>query len=185
MTAECTCLAVFALNSALCCRVSLLLHRHATCELAPHHSPTLAPKNQRYVAGALPHNPLITHETDTRHLRDPGFLGAALRHRWGLLGVLAFVTAACRCTWCKGRQSKPTEPIYNPQPRRSARLLFTLQTRIRSLRGKLGESCSRAAPLYTIFSSLTHHPHRTHHCARLPQFNTSFPESKPRPPPLK
>jgi acyl-CoA oxidase len=33
------------------------------------------------VAGALPHNPLVTHETDPRHLRDPGFLGAALRHR--------------------------------------------------------------------------------------------------------
>jgi acyl-CoA oxidase len=57
---------------------------------------------RQYVAGALPHNPLVTHETDARHLRDPGFLGAALRHR-------------------------------------SARLLFTLQGRIRALRGRLGD----------------------------------------------
>jgi hypothetical protein len=29
----------------------------------------------------LPHNPLVTHETDARHLRDPAFLGGALRYR--------------------------------------------------------------------------------------------------------
>jgi hypothetical protein len=31
--------------------------------------------------GVLPHNPLVTHETDTRHLRDPAFLRGALRYR--------------------------------------------------------------------------------------------------------
>jgi hypothetical protein len=31
--------------------------------------------------GALPHNPLVTHETDVRHLRDPAFLRGALRYR--------------------------------------------------------------------------------------------------------
>jgi hypothetical protein len=67
------------------------------------------PSNPRYVAGALPHNPLVTHETDPRHLRDPSFLGAALRHR-------------------------------------AARLLFTLQTRIRGLRGSLGERRAGARP---------------------------------------
>jgi hypothetical protein len=27
----------------------------------------------------LPNNPIITHETDAKHLRDPAFLGAALK----------------------------------------------------------------------------------------------------------
>jgi hypothetical protein len=49
---------------------------------------------KQYVAGVLPHNPLVTHETDVRHLRDPAFLRGALRYR-------------------------------------TARLLFTLQLRIR------------------------------------------------------
>uniref|UniRef100_A0A383WGP6 Acyl-coenzyme A oxidase n=1 Tax=Tetradesmus obliquus TaxID=3088 RepID=A0A383WGP6_TETOB len=57
---------------------------------------------KQYVAGALPHNPLVTHETDVRHLRDPAFLRGALRYR-------------------------------------VARLLFTLQLRLRSQRGKLGD----------------------------------------------
>ena len=49
---------------------------------------------KQYAAGVLPHNPLVTHETDVRHLRDPAFLKGALRYR-------------------------------------TARLLFTLQLRIR------------------------------------------------------
>jgi len=57
---------------------------------------------KQYVAGVLPHNPLVTHETDVRHLRDPAFLRGALRYR-------------------------------------TARLLFTLQLRIRHLRGTLGD----------------------------------------------
>ena len=35
----------------------------------------------RALQGVLPHNPLVTHETDTRHLRDASFLGGALRYR--------------------------------------------------------------------------------------------------------
>lgn len=31
--------------------------------------------------GALPNNPLVTHETDTRHLCDPVFLSKALEYR--------------------------------------------------------------------------------------------------------
>lgn len=34
-----------------------------------------------HVQGVLPHNPLVTHETDTRHLRDPSFLRGALSYR--------------------------------------------------------------------------------------------------------
>jgi acyl-CoA oxidase len=34
-----------------------------------------------HAQGVLPHNPLVTHETDARHLRDPAFLGGALRYR--------------------------------------------------------------------------------------------------------
>lgn len=52
--------------------------------------------------GALPHNPLVTHETDVRHLRDPAFLKGALRYR-------------------------------------VARLLFTLQLRLRNQRSKVGD----------------------------------------------
>ncbi len=36
--------------------------------------------------GALPNNPLVTHDTDVRHLRDPAFLAKALEYRWG--GIL-------------------------------------------------------------------------------------------------
>lgn len=54
------------------------------------------------VQGALPHNPLVTHETDVRHLRDPAFLRGALRYR-------------------------------------VARLLFTLQLRLRNQRAKVGD----------------------------------------------
>eukprot|EP00879_Flechtneria_rotunda_P009242 GHRR01009675.1.p1 GENE.GHRR01009675.1~~GHRR01009675.1.p1 ORF type:complete len:185 (+),score=40.07 GHRR01009675.1:983-1537(+) len=54
------------------------------------------------MSGVLPHNPLVTHETDVRHLRDPAFLRSALRYR-------------------------------------VARMLFTLQLRLRSQRTKLGD----------------------------------------------
>lgn len=57
---------------------------------------------KQYVSGVLPHNPLVTHETDTRHLRDPAFLRGALRYR-------------------------------------VARMLFTLQLRLRSKRNQLGD----------------------------------------------
>jgi acyl-CoA oxidase len=56
---------------------------------------------RQYAAGVLPHNPLVTHETDPRHLRDPAFLSRALRYR-------------------------------------AARMLFTLQLRLRNLRVRLG-----------------------------------------------
>eukprot|EP00878_Enallax_costatus_P017218 GHUV01018077.1.p1 GENE.GHUV01018077.1~~GHUV01018077.1.p1 ORF type:complete len:603 (+),score=125.83 GHUV01018077.1:149-1957(+) len=57
---------------------------------------------KQYIGGALPHNPLVTHETDVRHLRDPTFLRGALRYR-------------------------------------VARLLFTLQLRLRNQRARVGD----------------------------------------------
>jgi acyl-CoA oxidase len=36
---------------------------------------------KQYASGALPPNPLVAHDTDPAHLRDPAFLAAALRRR--------------------------------------------------------------------------------------------------------
>ncbi|KAH7619063.1 hypothetical protein Ndes2526B_g06014 [Nannochloris sp. 'desiccata'] len=45
---------------------------------------------KQMAADALPPNPLVTHETDPHHLRDPAFLTSALRYRTGrLLHTLA------------------------------------------------------------------------------------------------
>ena len=38
---------------------------------------------EQLVLGSLPSNPLVTHDTDTRHLRDTSFLTKALEHRCG------------------------------------------------------------------------------------------------------
>lgn len=40
---------------------------------------------KQFVLGNLPNNPLVTHETDVRHLRDPTFLMKAMRYRTGRL----------------------------------------------------------------------------------------------------
>jgi hypothetical protein len=40
---------------------------------------------KQYLAGVLPHNPLVTHETSAAHLRDAAFLRGALRFRAGRL----------------------------------------------------------------------------------------------------
>ncbi|KAK9822656.1 hypothetical protein WJX81_004971 [Elliptochloris bilobata] len=40
---------------------------------------------RQWAADSLPANPLVTHETDARHLRDPAFLIRALRYRTGKL----------------------------------------------------------------------------------------------------
>lgn len=47
-----------------------------------------------WAADKLPANPLTSHETDARHLRDPAFLRAALRH--ALLCFCAGVLPACQ-----------------------------------------------------------------------------------------
>lgn len=48
--------------------------------------------------GVLPHNPLVTHETDTRHLRDPAFLQGALRYRVArMLFTLQLRLRRCVC----------------------------------------------------------------------------------------
>ncbi|KAF5836726.1 acyl-CoA dehydrogenase/oxidase C-terminal [Dunaliella salina] len=36
---------------------------------------------RQLAASSLPNNPLVTHETDVRHLRDPSFLASALEYR--------------------------------------------------------------------------------------------------------
>jgi hypothetical protein len=51
----------------------------------------------------LPNNPIITHETDAKHLRDPAFLGAALK--W-----------AAPLRWFKGMQMQRRRPAASPRP---------------------------------------------------------------------
>lgn len=43
---------------------------------------------KQIVLGSLPNNPLVTHETDVRHLRNPSFLAAALEYRWDAGGIV-------------------------------------------------------------------------------------------------
>ncbi|KDD75971.1 hypothetical protein H632_c413p1, partial [Helicosporidium sp. ATCC 50920] len=55
---------------------------------------------KQLASDALPPNPLVTHETDVAHLRDPAFLRAAMRHRAARL----LHTLAARLRKHRGRQ---------------------------------------------------------------------------------
>lgn len=42
---------------------------------------------KQWAIGALPPNPLVSHDTAPRHLRDPAFLKRALRHEDTVVSV--------------------------------------------------------------------------------------------------
>lgn len=65
---------------------------------------------KQWAIGALPPNPLVSHDTAPRHLRDPAFLKRALRH--GRIPLSLFATPSHARSHPRSNRPDVSAPVH-------------------------------------------------------------------------